>query len=69
MPALEDAHKEFLQAIMSHGIMPGRMIKEVINDIMRRHGIQSDFASYMTAVVAAINSTLEQYDMQVGHFY
>lgn len=65
MPALEDAHKEFLQAIMSHGIMPGRMIKEVINDIMRRHGIQSDFASYMTAVVAAINSTLEQYDMQI----
>jgi len=65
MPSLEVAHKEFLQAIMSYGIMPGKTVKAVINDIMRRHGIQSDFASYMTSVVAAINSTLEPYDMQI----
>ena len=67
MPALEMANKEFLQAIMSYGIMNARQVKEVINDIMRRHGIQSDFATYMTGVVAAINSALEPYDMQVNN--
>jgi len=65
MASLETAHKEFLQAIMSHGIMVGRVVKEVINDIMRRHGIQSDFATYMTNVIAAINKSLEPYNMQI----
>ena len=69
MASLETAHKEFLQAIMSHGIMVGRVVKEVINDIMRRHGIQSDFATYMTNVIAAINKSLEPYNMQVPSSY
>jgi len=65
MPGLEVAHKEFLQAIMSFGIMNARTVKDVIHDIMRRHGIQSDFATFMTSVIAAINSSLEPYDMQI----
>jgi len=65
MPCLDFANKEFLQAIMSYGIMNARQVKDVINDIMRRHGVQSDFASYMTSVVAAINTSLEPYDMQI----
>jgi len=65
MRGLDIANKEFLQAIMSHGIMNARQVKDVINDIMRRHGAQSDFATYMTGVVAAINTALEPYDMQI----
>ena len=68
MPSLDTANKEFLQSIMSHGIINARQVKEVINDVMRRHKVQSDFASYMTSVVAAINTSLEPYDMQVLTF-
>lgn len=62
---LDIPYQEFLQAMMSHGIMNGRQVKETINGIIQRHQIDTDFASYISGVIGSINKNIEPYNIQI----